>query len=225
MSEAVLSLKGISKTYNTGQPNEIKVLSDVNMTLARGELVALVAPSGAGKSTLLHVCGLLDDASTGDIVMAGHTIGPMNDAARTALRRDRIGFAYQFHHLLPEFSALENVMMPQRAASVPRDDAAKRAEELLEQVGLTPRMHHRPAELSGGEQQRVAVCRALANQPDLLLADEPTGNLDPETSEHVFDILLGLARNTGLTALVATHNHDLAAKMDRTLRLEGGKII
>ncbi len=225
MSETILTLRGVSKTYNPGQPNEINVLKDVDLTLSKGELVALVAPSGAGKSTLLHICGLLDSPSAGEIEIAGETIGPMTDKQRTALRRDRIGFAYQFHHLLPEFSALENVMMPQRAASVEKSEAAARAEELLAQVGLMDRMNHRPAELSGGEQQRTAVCRALANRPDLLLADEPTGNLDPETSTNVFDILLGLARDTGLTALVATHNHDLAARMDRIVHLESGRIV
>ncbi len=225
MSDLVLRLSNISKTYNTGQPNEIRVFDGVNLELKRGEMVALVAPSGAGKSTLLHIAGLLDDPSEGEIEIAGQSVTNLKDAAKTAIRRDRMGFAYQFHHLLPEFSAKENVMMPQLAASTPKEDAAKRAEELLAQVGLTPRMDHRPAELSGGEQQRVAVCRALANRPDLLLADEPTGNLDPETSGGVFDILLGLARNTGLTALVATHNHELAAKMDRIVRLENGKIV
>lgn len=225
MSDPVLRLKGVSKTYNTGLPNEISVFDKVDLELKRGELVALVAPSGAGKSTLLHIAGLLDEPSDGEITVAGQTIGDMSDKERTSLRRDRIGFAYQFHHLLPEFSALENVMMPQRAASVPLAEAEKRAADLLEQVGLKERMHHRPAELSGGEQQRTAVCRALANAPDLLLADEPTGNLDPETSQHVFDILLGLARDTGLTALVATHNHDLASRMDRILRLDAGQIV
>ncbi len=225
MNDIVLRLNGVSKTYNTGQPNQIDVFDGVDLTLKRGELVALVAPSGAGKSTLLHIAGLLDNPSAGEIEITGQKIGDMNDKTRTSIRRDKIGFAYQFHHLLPEFSALENVMMPQRAASVQIDEAESRAEELLTSVGLKERMHHRPAELSGGEQQRTAVCRALANKPDLLLADEPTGNLDPETSAHVFEILLGLARNTGLTALVATHNHDLAEKMDRIVRLEDGKIV
>jgi len=225
MSETVLKLSAISKTYNTGAPNEISVFDGVDLTLKRGEMVALVAPSGAGKSTLLHIAGLLDDPTAGEIEIAGQKITNLKDNAKTAIRRDRMGFAYQFHHLLPEFSAKENVMMPQLAASTPKDEAAARAEELLSQVGLEPRMNHRPAELSGGEQQRVAVCRALANRPDLLLADEPTGNLDPETSDGVFEILLDLAKNTGLTALVATHNHDLAAKMDRIVRLENGKIV
>jgi len=225
MSDPVLKLTNITKTYNTGQPNEISVFDGVDLSLKRGEMVALVAPSGAGKSTLLHIAGLLDDPDAGEIEIAGQPTTNLKDAAKTAIRRDRMGFAYQFHHLLPEFSAKENVMMPQLAASTPRDAAATRAEELLSQVGLAPRMNHRPAELSGGEQQRVAVCRALANKPDLLLADEPTGNLDPETSDGVFEILLDLAKTTGLTALVATHNHDLAAKMDRIVRLENGKIV
>lgn len=225
MNDAVLQLNGVSKTYNVGKPNQIDVLQDVDLTLGRGELVALVAPSGAGKSTLLHVAGVLDTPSSGTIAINGKSIENMKDAARTALRRDMIGFAYQFHHLLPEFSALENVMMPLRAAGQTKSAAAERAEDLLAQVGLTSRVGHRPAELSGGEQQRVAVCRALANEPALLLADEPTGNLDPETSDQVFDILLKLARETGLTALVATHNHELAGKMDRIVRLDGGRLV
>lgn len=225
MSEAVLRLRGVSKTYNTGLPNQIDVFRDVNLELERGKLIALVAPSGAGKSTLLHIAGLLDEASSGTIEIGGEPVGGLNDKARTIIRRDRIGFAYQFHHLLPEFSAVENVMMPQLAAGVDRWDADARARELLAEVGLTERGDHRPAELSGGEQQRVAVCRALANKPDLLLADEPTGNLDPETANHVFDILMNLARESGLTALVATHNHELAVKLDGIVRLEQGRIV
>lgn len=225
MSDTVLRLASVSKVYNAGLPNEINVFEDVNLELKRGELVALVAPSGAGKSTLLHVAGLLDAPDGGEITIDGQMVAKIKDKERTRIRREKIGFAYQFHHLLPEFSAKENVMMPQRAAGVLKADAAARAEDLLSQVGLAARMEHRPAELSGGEQQRVAVCRALANRPQLLLADEPTGNLDPETSAQVFDILLKLARETGLTALVATHNHDLANRMDRILRLEAGRIV
>lgn len=225
MSEPILALRGVSKSYNIGLPNQIDVFDAVDLSLAPGELVALVAPSGAGKSTLLHIAGLLDTPTSGDISIDGNPIADMRDTARTALRRDKIGFAYQFHHLLPEFSALENVMMPLRAAGQTKTAAAERAARLLDQVGLAARSDHRPAELSGGEQQRVAVCRALANEPAVLLADEPTGNLDPETSDHVFGILLDLARDTGLTALVATHNHDLATKMDRIVRLENGRLV
>lgn len=225
MSDAVLRLEGVSKTYNAGRPGEVKVLEGVDLALQPGEIVALVAPSGAGKSTLLHIAGLLDQASGGRVVLAGQDATALGDGARTVLRRDGIGFVYQFHHLLPEFSALENVAMPMRGARVARQEAESRAQELLDRVGLRDRAHHRPAELSGGEQQRVALCRALANGPRLLLADEPTGNLDPETAEAVFAVLLEQVRGNGLTALIATHNPELAARMDRIVRLSGGAII
>ena len=224
MSDAVLELKGVTKTYNAGQPNQIDVLRGIDLSISAGEVVALVAPSGAGKSTLLHIAGLLDTPTSGDVLLAGREMTRLNDRARTSARRDDVGFIYQFHHLLPEFSATENVTLPQLAAGTPRRVADARSQGLLERVGVAHRAAHRPAELSGGEQQRVAFCRALANQPKLLLADEPTGNLDPETSERVFSTLLDLVRETGLSALIATHNLELAAKMDRQIRLDAGAL-
>ncbi|MFT3975318.1 MAG: ABC transporter ATP-binding protein [Amaricoccus sp.] len=220
----VLRLDAVAKTYNPGTAAAVTVLDGASLTLRAGEVVALVAPSGAGKSTLLHIAGLLDQPSAGRVRLLDQPVETASDATRTRLRRDSVGFVYQFHHLLPEFSAVENVALPQRAAGVARAAAAARAGELLGAVGLGHRLDHRPAELSGGEQQRVAVARALANRPKLLLADEPTGNLDPETSARVFDMLLGLVRSTGLAALIATHNPELAARMDRTLRLDQGRI-
>jgi lipoprotein-releasing system ATP-binding protein len=224
MSEA-LGLEGVAKVYGQGTPAEIVVLEGADLSLAAGEVAALVAPSGAGKSTLLHIAGLLDAASAGSVRILGREAGALDEGARTRLRRETIGFVYQFHHLLPEFSALENVALPQRAAGASRAEAEARARELLGAVGLGGRLGHRPAELSGGEQQRVAVARALANRPQLLLADEPTGNLDPETSEQVFAMLMALVRETGLAALIATHNPELARRMDRVLRLEAGRIV
>jgi len=224
MSDVVLRLSGISKAYNHGKPNEVTVLRGIDLTLARGEVVALVAPSGAGKSTLLHIAGLLDTPDTGTVEIAGTDMTGKRDAARTAVRRSDVGFIYQFHHLLPEFSALENIVLPQLANGVARAEAKDRATALLDQVGVAHRGAHRPAELSGGEQQRVAFCRALANAPKLLLADEPTGNLDPTTSETVFSALMALVRSTGLSALIATHNLELAARMDRQIRLDQGKL-
>jgi lipoprotein-releasing system ATP-binding protein len=195
------------------------------LQVSAGEVVALVAPSGAGKSTLLHIAGLLDMPDAGLVVIAGQDMTGRSDRKRTETRRDKIGFVYQFHHLLPEFSAVENVTLPQLANGVGQKAAQSRAMELLASVGVQDRADHRPAALSGGEQQRVAFCRALANQPQILLADEPTGNLDPETSDRVFAALMGLARDTGLSALIATHNMDLAARMDRIVRLESGGLI
>ncbi len=224
MSE-VLALDAVAKTYNPGTPAAVEVLNGASLALAAGEVVALVAPSGAGKSTLLHVAGLLDTPTGGSVRLAGQPTAGLDDRRRTRLRRDVVGFVYQFHHLLPEFSALENVALPQRAAGTARADAARRGRELLEAVGLGHRLDHRPAELSGGEQQRVAFARALANGPRLLLADEPTGNLDPETSLKVFGVLLDIVRSTGLAALIATHNPVLAARMDRALRLDAGRIV
>ncbi|SDD20397.1 lipoprotein-releasing system ATP-binding protein [Paracoccus isoporae] len=220
----VLQLQGITKTYHKGAPGQIDVLRGLNLTVARGEVVALVAPSGAGKSTLLHIAGLLDTPDAGQVVLNGADLTGQPDRTRTTARRRDLGFVYQFHHLLPEFSAAENIILPQLANAVPRRAAQARAAELLDHVGLKPRADHRPAELSGGEQQRVAFCRALANQPALLLADEPTGNLDPETSDRVFSVLMNLVRDTGLSALIATHNLELASRMDRVLRLEAGQI-
>jgi len=216
----VLVLDGIEKTY----PGKVTVLRGASLTLARGEVVALVAPSGAGKSTLLHIAGLLDSADAGRVLIDGVDMTRLGDNARTAARRAQVGFVYQFHHLLPEFSALENIVLPQLANGVAARAARARAADLLARVGLTERATHRPAQLSGGEQQRVAFCRALANAPRLLLADEPTGNLDPATSDQVFGVLMDLVRETGLSALIATHNMDLAARMDRVLRLDAGRI-
>ena len=220
-----LRLEGIEKTYNRGQPGQIEVLRGLDLSVARGEVVALVAPSGAGKSTLLHIAGLLDTPDHGRVLLNGADLTGKPDNLRTAARRNDLGFVYQFHHLLPEFTAAENIILPQLANAVPARNAAARAADLLDRVGLDARADHRPAEMSGGEQQRVAFCRALANEPALLLADEPTGNLDPETSDRVFGVLMDLVRETGLSALIATHNLDLAARMDRVVRLEAGRII
>jgi lipoprotein-releasing system ATP-binding protein len=193
--------------------------------VAAGEVVALVAPSGAGKSTLLHIAGLLDTPDAGHVLLAGRVMEGLSDRARTAARRGDVGFIYQFHHLLPEFSALENIVLPQLANGVARAAAEARAMDLLSRVGIAARAGHRPAALSGGEQQRVAFCRALANGPKLLLADEPTGNLDPDTSDQVFATLMEVVRETGLSALIATHNLALAARMDRIVRLEAGRVV
>ena len=225
MSDVMLRLSGVEKTYNKGQAGEVRVLAGVELALARGEMVALVAPSGAGKSTLLHIAGLLDTADTGQVEIAGEDMTGLSDRRRTALRRQEVGFVYQFHHLLPEFSALENIVLPQLADGVARKTAEERARVLLDQVGVGARAGHRPSAMSGGEQQRVAFCRALANSPSVLLADEPTGNLDPGTADQVFGALEGLVRDTGLAALIATHNLQLAAKMDRVLRLDQGRLV
>jgi lipoprotein-releasing system ATP-binding protein len=224
MSEPVLVLDGIEKGYNRGKPSEVIVLRGASVTVARGEVVALVAPSGAGKSTLLHIAGLLDTADGGRVRHGGRDMEGLSDRARTDARRSDVGFIYQFHHLLPEFSALENIVLPQLANGISARAAEARARDLLARVGVAARAAHRPAQLSGGEQQRVAFCRALANQPKLLLADEPTGNLDPATSDQVFGALMELVRETGLSALIATHNLDLAARMDRVVRLDQGRI-
>ena len=225
MSDAVLELKAVTKSYNQGAANQIDVLRGVDLTLNAGEMVALVAPSGAGKSTLLHIAGLLDVPDSGSVTVAGQDISGKGDSMRTSLRRQELGFVYQFHHLLPEFTALENIVLPQLANGIAQRAAEARAEELLALVGLSARAQHRPAALSGGEQQRVAFCRALANSPRVLLADEPTGNLDPGTSDQVFAALMDLVAGTGLSALVATHNHELAARMDRRVKLEQGRLV
>jgi len=225
MSDGVLALDAITKGYRRGTAAEVIVLRGASLTLAPGEVVALVAPSGAGKSTLLHIAGLLDTPDGGRVLLGGRDMAGRNERARTAARRREVGFIYQFHHLLPEFTALENVMIPQLANGATRPAAAERARALLARVGLSERVNHRPAALSGGEQQRVAFCRALANAPRILLADEPTGNLDPETAETVFAVLMALVRETGMAALIATHNLDLAARMDRVVRLEHGRIV
>ncbi len=225
MNDFALELAGIEKSYNKGKPSEVLVLRGATLEVKRGEVVALVAPSGAGKSTLLHIAGLLDTPDEGSVALAGRNMVGLGDKARTEARRGDVGFIYQFHHLLPEFTALENIVIPQLAAGVAKKDAEARAMELLARVGVAPRADHRPAALSGGEQQRVAFCRALANKPRLLLADEPTGNLDPATSEQVFSVLIGLVRETGLAALIATHNMELAARMDRVVRLDKGRVV
>ncbi|ETD84153.1 ABC transporter ATP-binding protein [Rhodobacter capsulatus] len=221
----VLRLDRLEKGYNRGKANEIIVLRGASLVIPRGQVVALVAPSGAGKSTLLHIAGLLDTPDSGRVIVNGQDLTGAKDGARTAARREALGFVYQFHHLLPEFTALENIVLPQLANGTARKAAEARAQDLLARVGLAARAGHRPSALSGGEQQRVAFCRALANRPALLLADEPTGNLDPTTSETVFSALMELVRATGLSALIATHNLELAARMDRVLRLSDGQLV
>ncbi len=223
MSDAALDLVRVVRTFRQGGET-VEVLRGVNLRVNAGEIVALVGPSGAGKSTLLHLAGLLEAPDTGMVRIAGEDTGGMNDDARTRMRRNNIGFVYQYHHLLPEFSALENIVVPQIIAGLGRRKARGRAMELLSALGLADRAKHRPGMLSGGEQQRVAIARALANAPRILLADEPTGNLDPETADNVFAVLLQLTRGAGLAALVATHNRDLASRMDRILMLDQGAI-
>jgi len=226
MSEAacLLSLQDIARTFVQGD-RRLDVLQGVSLDLHAGEIVALVGQSGSGKSTLLHIAGLLERPDGGEVVIEGRSLRGQNDAARTALRRKFLGFVYQYHHLLPEFSALENVMLPQMLAGLSRSQAKLRAAELLAMVGLKERGDHRPGRLSGGEQQRVAIARAVANAPRVLLADEPTGNLDSTTAETVFRQLLALVRETGMAALIATHNPELAARMDRTLHLKDGVLV
>ena len=224
MNKHILRLQGIDKAYNRGLDGEVTVLKGLNLAIAPAQVVALIAPSGAGKSTLLHIAGLLDTADSGQLEIDGVNMCGLDGKARTVLRRQDIGFIYQFHHLLPEFSALENIVIPQLANNVAPAQARDYAMDLLAKVGIADRAGHRPAALSGGEQQRVAFCRALANRPKLLLADEPTGNLDPATSDTVFTMLLELVRDTGLSALIATHNIDLADRMDQILRLDQGQI-
>ncbi len=221
----VLNLSGISKAYNKGKPSEVVVLSNASLDVKKGEVIGLIAPSGAGKSTLLHIAGLLDTPDAGSVMISGQDQIGKSDRRRTNTRRQDVGFIYQFHHLLQEFTAEENVVLPQLANGVSKSNAAKRARNLLGKIGLENRINHRPAELSGGEQQRVAFCRALANEPKLLLADEPTGNLDPATSDTVFDALMELVRGTGLSAVIATHNLELAQRMDRVVRLENGSLV
>ncbi len=221
----VLRLDRLEKGYNRGKANEIIVLRGASLIIPRGQVVALVAPSGAGKSTLLHIAGLLDTPDSGRVIVNGQDLTGAKDGTRTAARREALGFVYQFHHLLPEFTALENIVLPQLANGTAPKAAEARAQDLLARVGLAARAGHRPSALSGGEQQRVAFCRALANRPALLLADEPTGNLDPTTSETVFSALMELVRATGLSALIATHNLELAARMDRVLRLTDGQLV
>ena len=223
MSKVLLDVKNLGRSFSQGGET-IEIFKDLNMQIAEGEMVALVGPSGAGKSTLLHLIGLLDKPTKGEIFVDGHEAGKLNDLERTKLRRDFIGFVYQFHYLQPEFSALENVVLPQMIKGRSKSDANEFGKQLLETLGLGHRVSHRPARLSGGEQQRVAIARALANRPKLLLTDEPTGNLDPDTSEEVFEMLVDLVRGPGIGAVIATHNMDLAARMDRILFLKNGKV-
>jgi len=222
-AEAALELRGVRRAFKQAG-TELVVLNGIDLILRPGEIVALVGPSGAGKSTMLHVAGLLERPDGGAVLIGGEDCARLSDQRRTLLRRSEIGFVYQFHHLLPEFSALENVMMPQMIGAVPRRQARERAAVLLERVGLAARARHRPARLSGGEQQRVAIARALANDPKILLGDEPTGNLDHATGESVLETLLDLVRHSGLAALIATHNLELARRLDRVVALEDGRL-
>ena len=224
MSDFILSMNEISKSYQTSGPEKLTVLSSIDLQIAAGDLVGLSAPSGAGKSTLLHICGLLDTCDKGKITFLGQDMQKASDMTRTLIRRREIGFVYQFHHLLPEFSALENVVLPQLINGKKPQQASDRAIELLRLVDLENRAGHRPSQLSGGERQRVAFCRAVANEPKLLLADEPTGNLDEKTSDTVFEALLSLVELSGMAALIATHNEDLARKMNRRVRLKSGQL-
>ncbi len=224
MNNSALQLDQITRSYQQGETT-LEIFRSLDLSIAPGELVGLVGPSGAGKSSLLHIAGLLEAPSSGTVLIGGQQATGLPDSERTRLRRDKIGFIYQAHHLLPEFDALENVVLPQRIAGVSRLQAIEEGKRLLTSLGLGQRLDHRPMQLSGGEQQRVAIARALANRPRILLADEPTGNLDPRTSGGVFDALLALVRNEGVAALIATHNHDLASRMDRILTLNEGRLV
>ena len=223
-SQPVLTLKKVERSFRQGRQN-LEILRDVSLSVRAGEIVALVGPSGAGKSTLLHIAGLLENPDAGSITICGEACAEMVDDERTSVRRRHLGFVYQHHHLLPEFTALENIVIPQIIAGHHNSDAQDRAREILTWLGLAERETHRPARLSGGEQQRVAIGRAIATGPDLLLADEPTGNLDPQTADEVFDMLLRLARGANLAAVIATHNPGLASRMDRIARLEDGHLV
>ncbi|EPY02720.1 ABC transporter ATP-binding protein [Magnetospirillum fulvum] len=227
MSKALtegLRLSGIRRRFSQGK-DVLDVLRGADLEIQSGEIVALVGPSGAGKSTLLHIAGLLEHPDQGEVFLAGISAGDQSEAERTRLRRLHLGFVYQFHHLLPEFSAVENVILPQMIAGIAKGQAREKAMDLLDRMGLANRADHRPGQLSGGEQQRVAICRALANGPRVLLADEPTGNLDPHTAESVFAELIALVRGTGVAALIATHNPDLAQRMDRVVTLRDGQLV
>lgn len=223
-ARAALQLTKVQRHYGQGD-TILSILKGADFTLRSGETVALVAPSGTGKSTLLHIAGLLERPDGGEVFVNGHSCGGLSDDERTAVRRNEIGFVYQFHHLLPEFSALENIMMPQLIAGLSKAEAGERAAQLLDYMRIGHRASHRPSELSGGEQQRVAIARAVANAPLVLLADEPTGNLDPETAGYVFEALEALVRQSGLAAMIATHNHELARLMDRRVTLEDGLVV
>ncbi len=224
MSVPALRLSGVSRVFHEAD-RKLEILKGAELTLDGGQMVALVAPSGTGKSTLLHLAGLLERPDEGEVYVGGKACSAMSDDERTAIRRNDIGFVYQFHHLLPEFTALENVMMPQMIRTLPKKVAAERAAQLLDYMRLGERGSHHPSELSGGEQQRVAIARAVANAPRLLLLDEPTGNLDPETAAYVFDALYALVRASGVAALFATHNMELAGRMDRVITLRDGKVV
>ncbi|HML12522.1 MAG TPA: ABC transporter ATP-binding protein [Xanthobacteraceae bacterium] len=231
MNEAAMSekqpaifLQAVERRYHQGE-STLEILNQADFAVWAGQSVALIGPSGAGKSTLLHVAGLLEHPDSGEVFIEGVPTSTLSDAERTRIRRTEIGFVYQFHHLLGEFSALENVVLPQMIRGLSRAEAKRRSTELLSYLGLKDRLHHRPAELSGGEQQRVAIARAVANAPRILLADEPTGNLDPRTSDHVFGTLAQLVRASGLAAIVATHNMDLARRMDRRVTLQDGQVV
>jgi len=223
MSNPVLELRGVGRTFGEGSV-ALEVLKAINLAVNPGEIVALVGPSGSGKSTLLQIAGLLEKPDNGAVLIGGEDTGGMSDDIRTEIRRRKLGFVYQYHHLLAEFSARENIVVPQMIAGAAKSDAAERADGLLADMGLADRATHRPARLSGGEQQRVAIARALANHPELLLADEPTGNLDPGTADEVFGLLMRMVREQGLGALIATHNPNLAVRMDRTLSLTNGHV-
>jgi lipoprotein-releasing system ATP-binding protein len=223
-ADPIVFLHGISRQFHQGG-STLDVLKGAELAVWAGQSIALIAPSGAGKSTLLHIAGLLEHPDAGEVYIDTVATSPLSDAQRTRIRRNEIGFVYQFHHLLPEFSALENVMLPQMIRGLARDEATRRAAELLSYLGLKERLTHRPAELSGGEQQRVAIARAVANAPRILLADEPTGNLDVHTAEHVFATLNQLVRASGLAAIIATHNLDIAAQMDRRVTLRDGRVV
>ncbi|WP_173645100.1 ABC transporter ATP-binding protein [Polycladidibacter stylochi] len=219
-----LALRGVSRSFEEGK-GRLEILKQADLQLFEGELVAMVAPSGSGKSTLMHLAGLLERPQEGEVYIGGRACGSLNDEERTAIRRNEIGFVYQFHQLLPEFTALENIVIPQLIRGLKRKEAEERARQLLDYMRLGPREAHRPSELSGGEQQRVAIARAVANGPRVLLADEPTGNLDPTTSKYVFDALKALVRASGVAALLATHNLELARMMDRRITLRDGKVV
>ena len=223
-NQPAVFLQAVERRYHQGEIT-LEILNQADFAVWAGQSVALIGPSGAGKSTLLHVAGLLEHPDGGEVFIEGIPTSTLSDAERTRIRRNEIGFVYQFHHLLGEFSALENVVLPQMIRGLTRNEAQRRSSELLSYLGLKDRLHHRPAELSGGEQQRVAIARAVANAPRILLADEPTGNLDPRTSEHVFGTLAQLVRASGLAAIVATHNMDLAQRMDRRVTLRDGQVV
>lgn len=222
--DIVFALQGIHRTFRQGR-NSLEVLRSIDLTVRAGEMVALVGPSGAGKSTLLHIAGLLEPPDGGQVVVCGEECGNMDDDERTRVRREYLGFVYQHHHLLPEFTAQENIVIPQLIGRMPRGEARARALKLLDLMGLADRAEHRPARLSGGEQQRVAIARALANGPGILLADEPTGNLDPDTAGDVFSLLVKITKSAGLACVIATHNSELARSMDRIVRLEQGVLV